>query len=197
MVYPPHYNDDDDFKLPLPSMDHLKLNGYPRPDIDDFVSESHYQSGDETYLLQLRDTDFPARLRQYMKVAASHSPSFQFQVYNNLCDRNIPVIRERRKAVEIMDEEINDEKSNKLSEYNDNPWNNEPRRIRHEVGTRLEFQAEADAMRSMKREGREPIFREKPGVTVNVRLGQDITLKVVVDGDPIPGVQFFKYVFAH
>ena len=31
-------------------------------------SESHYQNGPDTYLLQLRDADFPARLRQYMKV---------------------------------------------------------------------------------------------------------------------------------
>ncbi|GLG93475.1 Obscurin [Gryllus bimaculatus] len=30
-------------------------------------SESHYQSGPDTYLLQLRDVDFPVRLREYMK----------------------------------------------------------------------------------------------------------------------------------
>lgn len=40
MVYPPNYNDDDDFKLPLPVIDQLKLNGYPRPEIDEFTSES-------------------------------------------------------------------------------------------------------------------------------------------------------------
>jgi hypothetical protein len=40
MVYPPNYNEDDDYKHPIPSTDHLKLNGYPRPEIDDFVSES-------------------------------------------------------------------------------------------------------------------------------------------------------------
>lgn len=28
-----------------------------------------YQNGPDTYLLQLRDTDFPVRLREYMKVA--------------------------------------------------------------------------------------------------------------------------------
>jgi len=32
-------------------------------------SESHYQYGPDTYLLQLRDTNFPVRLREYMKVA--------------------------------------------------------------------------------------------------------------------------------
>lgn len=40
-------------------------------EIGAFTSESHYQYGPDTYLLQLRDTDFPVRLREYMKVAAS------------------------------------------------------------------------------------------------------------------------------
>ncbi|XP_021952038.1 obscurin isoform X2 [Folsomia candida] len=191
MVYPPNYNDDDDFKLPLPVIDQLKLNGYPRPEIDEFTSESHYQSGDETYLLQLRDTDFPARLRQYMKVAASHSPSFQFQVYNNYCDRNIPVVRERRKFCDINDEEVDDEKKNRISD--NGPWNNaNNRRLRHEIGNRLEFQAEADALRSMKIDGKEPVFREKPNIQVSVRLGQEITIKAVAAGDPAPGIQWFK-----
>lgn len=33
-----------------------------------------YQSGPDTYLLQLRDVDFPVRLREYMKVAAHRCP---------------------------------------------------------------------------------------------------------------------------
>lgn len=35
-----------------------------------------YQYGPDTYLLQLRDTDFPVRLREYMKIAAGRSPSY-------------------------------------------------------------------------------------------------------------------------
>lgn len=35
-----------------------------------------YQNGPDTYLLQLRDTDFPVRLREYMKVACNRSPGF-------------------------------------------------------------------------------------------------------------------------
>lgn len=34
-----------------------------------------YQSGPDTYLLQLRDVDFPVRLREYMKVAGSRGPA--------------------------------------------------------------------------------------------------------------------------
>lgn len=33
-----------------------------------------YQSGPDTYLLQLRDVGFPVRLREYMKVAGSRGP---------------------------------------------------------------------------------------------------------------------------
>jgi hypothetical protein len=33
-----------------------------------------YQYGPDTYLLQLRDVDFPVRLREYMKVAANRGP---------------------------------------------------------------------------------------------------------------------------
>jgi len=35
-----------------------------------------YQYGPDTYLLQLRDVDFPVRLREYMKVAAHRVPAF-------------------------------------------------------------------------------------------------------------------------
>jgi len=35
-----------------------------------------YQNGPDTYLLQLRDVDFPVRLRKYMKVAANRGPGF-------------------------------------------------------------------------------------------------------------------------
>lgn len=33
-----------------------------------------YQNGPDTYLLQLRDVDFPVRLREYLKVAANRAP---------------------------------------------------------------------------------------------------------------------------
>lgn len=33
-----------------------------------------YQNGPDTYLLQLRDVDFPCRLREYMKVATNRGP---------------------------------------------------------------------------------------------------------------------------
>lgn len=45
-----------------------------------------YQYGPDTYLLQLRDTDFPVRLREYLKVANRRSPAF---AYENVVDWSV------------------------------------------------------------------------------------------------------------
>lgn len=39
-----------------------------------------YQNGPDTYLLQLRDVDFPVRLREYMKVASNRGPGSSYIV---------------------------------------------------------------------------------------------------------------------
>lgn len=41
-----------------------------------------YQYGPDTYLLQLRDTNFPVRLREYVKVANRRSPAFAINENN-------------------------------------------------------------------------------------------------------------------
>ena len=38
---------------------------------------SSYQNGPDTYLLQVKDSGFPARLREYLGVARQHSAEFQ------------------------------------------------------------------------------------------------------------------------
>lgn len=40
-----------------------------------FRSETQYQIGPDTYVLQYRDTDFPLRIREYLRVGSSRSPS--------------------------------------------------------------------------------------------------------------------------
>eukprot|EP00091_Calanus_sinicus_P012581 TRINITY_DN28236_c0_g1_i1.p1 TRINITY_DN28236_c0_g1~~TRINITY_DN28236_c0_g1_i1.p1 ORF type:complete len:219 (+),score=49.56 TRINITY_DN28236_c0_g1_i1:185-841(+) len=52
---------------------------YRRPSytIEPFENPSNYQYGPDTYLLQVRDADFPARLREYLSVARTHSSEFQ------------------------------------------------------------------------------------------------------------------------
>lgn len=111
MVYPP-----GDFYTPEPTPEPVreprkkrvpwedKLNKFHHPDYEIGLasSESHYQYGPDTYLLQLRDTDFPVRLREYMKVAHRRSPAFALNEYG--VDYTLPIIRERRRFTDVMDE---------------------------------------------------------------------------------------------
>lgn len=48
-----------------------------------------YQQGPDTYLLQLRDTDFPTRLREYFKVAKGRSPSFNYSISESNFDQSV------------------------------------------------------------------------------------------------------------
>lgn len=41
-----------------------------------------YQNGPDTYLLQLRDVDFPVRVREYMKIAANRGPGRSLIISN-------------------------------------------------------------------------------------------------------------------
>ena len=58
---------------------------------------SSYQNGPDTYLLQVKDSGFPARLREYLGVARQHSAEFQ--------DVRCPIVKERRRFTDVMDEE--------------------------------------------------------------------------------------------
>ncbi|KAF5286087.1 hypothetical protein FQA39_LY16433 [Lamprigera yunnana] len=157
-----------------------------------FKSESHYQNGPDTYLLQLRDVDFPVRVREYMKIAAYRGPGRNLVISNeNGFDWQAPSVRERRRFMDIMDEEIDDERKERINRYGSEGTAYTIRRLRHELGSRLDTYAEAEAMIESKQEGRLPFFREKPQVTAMVE-GQDLEITCFVVGDPNPTVQWFK-----
>ncbi|XP_017774924.1 PREDICTED: muscle M-line assembly protein unc-89 isoform X2 [Nicrophorus vespilloides] len=161
-------------------------------EIGAFKSESHYQNGPDTYLLQLRDVDFPVRLREYMKVAGSRGPGHAHIVSNeNGYDWATPVIRERRRFTDVMDEEIDDERKARISKYGTGDMGFTIRRLRHEIGTRLDTYAEAEAFLESKMEGRLPFFREKPQITA-LQEGKDLEMICMAVGDPDPIVQWFK-----
>ena len=56
-----------------------------------------YQNGPDTYLLQVRGADFPARLREYLSVARLSSAEFR--------DVKCPIVKERRRFNDVMEEE--------------------------------------------------------------------------------------------
>ncbi|KAL7050000.1 hypothetical protein ACKWTF_003934 [Chironomus riparius] len=157
-----------------------------------FKSESHYQYGPDTYLLQLRDTNFPTRLREYIKVAKGRSPSFNFAINDSQMDLSMPVIRERRRFTDIMDEEIDDERRTRISRYGTpDSGTTVSRRIRNEVSVRSQSYQEAEAIIESRADGHVPFFREKPQ-TVAITDGEPAEISCLAVGDPAPNVQWFK-----
>ncbi|XP_011689399.1 PREDICTED: muscle M-line assembly protein unc-89 isoform X3 [Wasmannia auropunctata] len=155
------------------------------------TSESHYQNGPDTYLLQLRDTDFPVRLREYMKVACNRSPGFSRSITeDNGFDWRAPIIRERRRFTDVMDEEIDDERRARINRYGSADTFT-LRRLKNELGTRLDSYAEAEAMMESKKDGQLPFFREKPQICP-VEEGKPAHLTCLAVGNPKPLIQWFK-----
>ncbi|XP_017836914.1 obscurin isoform X3 [Drosophila busckii] len=196
MVYPPgHSYTPEATPEPLPEPrkrskreDVVSKFLHPDYELGLIQSESHYQYGPDTYLLQLRDVNFPVRLREYMKVAHRRSPSFAL---NDSVDWSLPVIRERRRFTDIMDEEIDDERTrSRISMYAAND-SHSIRRLRTELGPRLDEYTEADAMIESQREGYPPFFREKPQ-TIAITENKPAHIHCFAVGDPKPCVQWFK-----
>lgn len=102
----------------------------------------------------------------------------------------MPVIRERRRFTDVMDEEIDDERRDRISHYGSDD-SVTIRRIRNEVGSRLGSYQQAEAMIEMRREGHVPFFREKPQ-TCAITDGKPAEMSCLVVGDPQPIVQWFK-----
>lgn len=88
-----------------------------------------------------------------------------------------------------MDEEIDDERRERINQYGTESYT--IRRLRHELGTRLDSYAEAEALIESKKDGQRPFFREKPQI-LPVREGEPAELSCFAVGDPKPVVQWFK-----
>ncbi|XP_046810938.1 obscurin isoform X2 [Lucilia cuprina] len=196
MVYPPglvYTPEPTPERTPEPRIRSKRVETYskylhPEYELGIIQSESHYQYGPDTYLLQLRDVNFPVRLREYMKVAHRRSPSFAM---NESLDWSLPIIRERRRFTDIMDEEIDDERTrSRISTYTAQD-SYTIRRLRTELGPRLDEYTEAEAMIECRREGYPPFFREKPQALA-ITEGQPAHVHCFAVGDPKPNVQWFK-----
>ncbi|XP_023245574.1 obscurin [Copidosoma floridanum] len=157
-------------------------------------SESHYQNGPDTYLLQLRDTDFPVRLREYMKVAHNRGTGFSRVFSDDAYDWRTPIIRERRRFTDVMDEEIDDERKARINQYGTGADVATMRRLRHELGTRLDSYAEVEAFMQENKGntgGQLPFLREKPQ-SQPIREGEPAQMSCLAVGNPAPLVQWFR-----
>lgn len=89
-----------------------------------------------------------------------------------------------------MDEEIDDERKARINRYGSND-SYTIRRLRTELGTRLDSYNEADAMIETNRQGYPPFFREKPQ-QLAITDNEPAQLQCLAVGDPNPSVQWFK-----
>lgn len=90
-----------------------------------------------------------------------------------------------------MDEEIDDERRARINRYGASESSYSIRRLKHELGSRLDTYVEAEAFLESKQDGRLPFFREKPQITA-MQEGQDLELVCLAVGEPEPIVQWFK-----
>lgn len=104
----------------------------------------------------------------------------------------MPIIRERRRFTDIMDEEIDDERRDRISRYGTpDSGTSVNRRVRNEVSVRSQSYQEAEAIIEARSDGHIPFFREKPQ-TVAITDGKPAEISCLVVGDPTPAVQWFK-----
>lgn len=89
-----------------------------------------------------------------------------------------------------MDEEIDDERKTRISKYGVGE-SFYFRRLRTELGTRLDEYVEAEAMIQTRNQGHLPFFREKIQ-NVSISDGEPAQLQCFAVGDPQPTIQWFK-----
>merc|ERR1719412_423018 len=96
MVYPEQCDPEPEAE---PEVKPVEIPEWRRPSItiESFDNPSNYQNGPDTYLLQVKDSGFPARLREYLNVAKQHSAEFQ--------EVRVPIVKERRRFTDVMEEE--------------------------------------------------------------------------------------------
>lgn len=89
-----------------------------------------------------------------------------------------------------MDEEIDDERRARINRYGSADTYT-LRRLKNELGTRLDSYAEAEAMIESKKAGQPPFFREKPQICP-IEEGKPAHLTCLAVGNPRPLIQWFK-----
>merc|ERR1719220_1645964 len=109
MVYPTC--DQEPVPEPEPEVKPVEIPEWRRPSmtIESFDNPSNYQNGPDTYLLQVKDSGFPARLREYLNVAKQTSAEFQ--------ECKVPIIKERRRFTDVMEEESETQRESRLTAW--------------------------------------------------------------------------------
>ncbi len=142
-----------------------------------------YQNGPDTYLLQVRGADFPARLREYLSVARMSSAEFR--------DVKCPIIKERRRFTDVMDEEFEQRREDRLEAWGREDFSvYKPAKVLGQMEDgetqELEIAIEKEVI-----DGALPFFREKPR-DVALAEGEALELSCLITADPKPAIQWLK-----
>merc|ERR1719330_80389 len=176
MVYPPGEPAPEPEPEPEPEAERQE---YRRPSytIDPFENPSNYQYGPDTYLLQVRDADFPARLREYLSVARTHSSEFQ--------DIKCPIVKERRRFTDVMDEEMESQREARLDAWGREDFSvYKPSKIAEGESVKMSYTREVV-------DGVTPFFREKPKDQALVE-GEPLHISCLVASEPRAAIQWLK-----
>lgn len=180
MVYPPGDMEEEPEPEPEPE---------PAPDatewrrpsytIEPFQNPSNYQYGPDTYLLQVKDSTFPARLREYLHVAKQHSAEFQ--------DVRVPIVKERRRFTDVMEEESEFQRDSRL-----NAWGRDDFSVykMHKAKREENVEIQETIVREVI-DGTLPFFREKPK-DVALAEGEPLQLSCLVAADPKSAIHWLK-----
>jgi len=178
MVYPPNQEEAE----PEPVKEAQKpveKEEYRRPSItiEDFKNESNYQYGPDTYLLQVRDADFPARLREYLSVARTQSAEFK--------DVKCPIVKERRRFTDVMEEEAESQREARLDAWGREDFSVfKPSKVADGETVKMSYTREVV-------DGVTPFFREKPKDQALVE-GEPLHISCLVASEPRAAIQWLK-----
>jgi len=176
MVYPPGEPapEPEPEPEPVPEREEYRRPSYT---VEEFTNPSNYQYGPDTYLLQVRDADFPARLREYLSVARTHSSEFQ--------DVKCPIVKERRRFTDVMDEEVEAQREARLEAWGRDDFSTyKPAKLAE--GEEIQITKTREVI-----DGVIPFIREKP-MDLALTEGEPLKISCLVASEPRAAIQWLK-----
>merc|ERR1719206_1373929 len=179
MVYPPGEAAPEPEPEPVEAPAERQEYRRPSYTIEPFENPSNYQYGPDTYLLQVRDADFPARLREYLSVARTHSSEFQ--------DIKCPIVKERRRFTDVMDEEMEAQREARLDAWGRDDFSVfKPKKVMEGESVEMSMTTTREVI-----DGVTPFFREKP-MDLALTEGEPLRISCLVASEPRAAIQWLK-----
>ncbi|XP_076316761.1 protein Obscurin-like isoform X4 [Tachypleus tridentatus] len=189
MIYPP----DETYTPPSSPEHHLQRSRVKPSEFDDVTfqqrimrepidvrSESRYESGPDSYLLQHRDVDFPVRVRRYLKVGADRSSTLASHLKEKHWGNSEVSVHERRRFTRLWDEEMDDKKRRRDRAL----WLSQESKPTYQ-------HTDSKKSKGTKEEGKPPFFREKIKEAV-IRDEEDVKFSCYAVGNPTPTYTWFR-----